>query len=513
MSNPQPSTPGSTTDQSHKPTLKRWITRLVIAPMLLVLILASILAYKIHAGNKAMEELTLPSTNPPLASSSILVFSPHPDDETLGTGGLIQQTLAAGGKVHIVFMTNGDAFRVGVSDYYKIVQVKPTNYIRYGQMRQREALTALSTLGLPATDVVFLGYADRGLMGMWEMNWLPTNPWQSPYSRATRNPYPNSPSYRKPYCGTNVLADVEKQIVADHPTDIYVTHPSDDHPDHCASAAFVEAAVQQLEDRGTSWVNGVRVHFFLIHRGDWPVPQGLYPTLSIGPPAAFVGLDTHWNSLKLTGKQTSTKQIALNSYVSQEEMMSRFLVSFVRKNEIFGELPKAAEHARLIQGANNNLVAYSETDSTQQPVAKDPIGDSVLRDFQPAGDITAIYVAKDNKNLYIHVAIHARLSRTVSYHLSIRPFDGLMNTTSTVIAYGFSPRRLNENDPKVYPGGATATWKGADVYYVVPLRALHVSNPSLIFVQASTTFARVVVDHTGYRPVYLQSAISPVPLS
>ena len=47
-------------------------------------------------------------------NTRLMVFSPHPDDESLGAGGLIQRVLAAGGKVRVVFMTNGDGFPEGV---------------------------------------------------------------------------------------------------------------------------------------------------------------------------------------------------------------------------------------------------------------------------------------------------------------------------------------------------------------------------------------------------------------
>jgi len=39
---------------------------------------------------------------------SILVLAPHPDDEILGLGGIILQTLQQGGKVHLVYLTDGE---------------------------------------------------------------------------------------------------------------------------------------------------------------------------------------------------------------------------------------------------------------------------------------------------------------------------------------------------------------------------------------------------------------------
>jgi LmbE family N-acetylglucosaminyl deacetylase len=42
-----------------------------------------------------------------LKNQTLLVVSPHPDDEALGCGGLIKRVKDAGGKVYILFMTTG----------------------------------------------------------------------------------------------------------------------------------------------------------------------------------------------------------------------------------------------------------------------------------------------------------------------------------------------------------------------------------------------------------------------
>ncbi len=502
MSNRPESPSRSQIDQQSKPKIKRWVTSIILLPILFVTLLALVLAYRIHAGNKEVADYAIDPVNAPSNRTSILIFSPHPDDETLGTGGLIQETLKAGGKVHVVFMTNGDAFRVGVASYFKLIDVKPSDFIRYGEMRQGEALAALKTLGLPASDVTFLGYPDRGLMGMWETSWTPSDPWQSHYSRANVNPYPNAPSYGKPYCGENVLGDIQAQIVADHPTDIYVTHPTDDHPDHSASASFVIAAVHALEAEGAVWVSQVHVHFFLIHRGDWPVPQGYYPTLAAGPPAAFIRLDTDWRTLALDGAMIRTKKLALDHYVSQEEMMSRFLVSFIRRNEVFGDLPETSEQASLKEPSGGQT-ASMEPPSPASAVAKDPIGDSVLREFQPGGDVKEVFATNSSREIYITVEYHSRLNRDIDYKLTVRPFDKSMNSTPSVSNYTFTPRSLPEGAIHRLSGGIALSWNGSTAQYEIPRQAFGVTSPPLIFVQATTTFSQVPVDHTGYRPVFV----------
>ena len=143
------------------------------------------------------------------------------------------------------------------------------------------------------------------------------------------------------YCGANVVRDLQEIITRDKPTDIYVTHPSDDHPDHSAASAYLNATLTKLAGSGDPTLQAdanARVHFYLVHRGDWPVPQGLDEGVALAPPSQMMGLDTRWNSLNLTAPQTGFKGAALQRYKSQDEMMARFLQSFVRTNELFGQI-------------------------------------------------------------------------------------------------------------------------------------------------------------------------------
>ncbi|WP_157448829.1 PIG-L family deacetylase [Deinococcus peraridilitoris] len=44
---------------------------------------------------------------------AVLLIAPHPDDETLGAGGVLQDAIARGREVWVAFVTNGDAFPWG----------------------------------------------------------------------------------------------------------------------------------------------------------------------------------------------------------------------------------------------------------------------------------------------------------------------------------------------------------------------------------------------------------------
>ena len=96
-------------------------------------------------------------------NTRLMIFSPHPDDESLGAGGLIQRVLKAGGRVKVVFMTNGDGFPEGVEREDRISRPTAKNYTIYGEERRLEAVKAAITLGMKERDVIFLGFPDGGL--------------------------------------------------------------------------------------------------------------------------------------------------------------------------------------------------------------------------------------------------------------------------------------------------------------------------------------------------------------
>src|SRR6266508_4539922 len=66
-------------------------------------------------------------------NTRLMVFSPHPDDETLGAGGLIQRVLRVGGAVKVVFMTSGDGFPEGVELEERIAHPTAQDYREYGE--------------------------------------------------------------------------------------------------------------------------------------------------------------------------------------------------------------------------------------------------------------------------------------------------------------------------------------------------------------------------------------------
>src|SRR5271157_4483859 len=109
-----------------------------------------------------------PETIGPLITKEtrLMVFSPHPDDESLGAAGLIQRVIKTGGSVRVVFVTNGDGFPEAVEMGDHISNPTAKDFREYGEDRMYESLKALAMLGMKESDVIFLRFPDGGLSAL-----------------------------------------------------------------------------------------------------------------------------------------------------------------------------------------------------------------------------------------------------------------------------------------------------------------------------------------------------------
>jgi LmbE family N-acetylglucosaminyl deacetylase len=109
--------------------------------------------------------------------AELLVVTPHPDDEVLGFGGLIDAYLEQGKPVRIVVTTDGDAYCEACRFWKSASVAGPTcgaedlsNFATaekdsFAEVRRGESQAALAILGAP--EPVFLGYPDTGLAAAW----------------------------------------------------------------------------------------------------------------------------------------------------------------------------------------------------------------------------------------------------------------------------------------------------------------------------------------------------------
>jgi LmbE family N-acetylglucosaminyl deacetylase len=99
----------------------------------------------------AMAALPFAPLDTILPPGPALVLAPHPDDETLGCGGLIAECCARGRDVHVLIVTDGSFSHPGSRNW-------PPE--RLAAQRAAEAADAVAALGLQRDRIAFLGMRD-----------------------------------------------------------------------------------------------------------------------------------------------------------------------------------------------------------------------------------------------------------------------------------------------------------------------------------------------------------------
>jgi LmbE family N-acetylglucosaminyl deacetylase len=280
-------------------------------------------------------------------SVDLMVFAPHPDDETLGCAGILHQTLHRGGRVKVVIFTSGDGFPAVAS----LIARKPVDRLaeedfrNLGRFRQAESRSAFQVLGGKSEDLIFLGYPDAALDQVYR------NRGTAPVrQRFTGQSETYGADYRSavrgtpaPYLYEEVLADVASLLAAHRPRRVCVTAEADQHADHQAAFRFVRDAVEKTGFRGD-------LDTYLIHGGpEWPWPLGETPGLPYEahevtgvripkgvpwPPSRRVPLTPDEAAVKARAIAEQASHLAEDATASAQAKRV-YLQSFVKSEEVF----------------------------------------------------------------------------------------------------------------------------------------------------------------------------------
>jgi len=265
------------------------------------------------------------------ADTRLLVIAPHPDDETIGAGGLMQRVRAAGGEVSVVYLTDGDGYPEGVRAEDHVETPTAADYRGYGRRRKHEARAALAALNLGRYSSRFLRFPDGGLRQLLDKYWSERRgAYRSPYTRYDRPDKPETIVPDTEYRGQDLSQELARVIAEYRPTLVVVPRKEDQHSDHCAAFFLTMDALGAVERTGTD----VRpeVVNYIVHWYAWPFED---EGTELSPPPGLRGGASGWMRVPLTAAQQRTKRRALQEYKTQMHVMSWFLDGFARSNEVF----------------------------------------------------------------------------------------------------------------------------------------------------------------------------------
>jgi LmbE family N-acetylglucosaminyl deacetylase len=208
----------------------------------------------------------------------VLVVAPHPDDESLATGGLLQQAHRAGAALRVLLLTDGDNNPWPQRWLERRWRIDAAARRRWGDRRRGEAAAAIAALGLPRDVLDCLGWPDLGI--------------------TDRLMHDTEASVR-------TLAHA---IDAFAPTLLVLPSLRDSHPDHSACHVLLRLALPLLS------VARPRLFDYMIH----------------GHGEAGPAL-----SLALDAAQVAAKREAVLAYASQVSLSRGRLLALVGHNETY----------------------------------------------------------------------------------------------------------------------------------------------------------------------------------
>lgn len=254
----------------------------------------------------------------------IAIIVPHPDDETLGCGGLIQWLVRQGTFPHVAIVTDGDGFDAAIHLTLHDWRINPQDRHTFASLRHAETQVALQLLGVPPENRHFLGFSERTLPADWLLR-----------------------------CDRQPLQALATWLAQMQPTTVFLPSRFDDHPVHATVCSLAWAALLQAHAQN-ALPQFPRVFEVLIHYGEFPRPQGLHTHLELLPPTDLLE-QAYWYQLPLPLEFRRRKLDAIRRYKTQLPLTGRFLKSFVRTNELFAE-PLPLWHQRDRKGEPRSLL-------------------------------------------------------------------------------------------------------------------------------------------------------------
>jgi LmbE family N-acetylglucosaminyl deacetylase len=373
--------------------------------------LAGIIFAVLHFGKNTQSLKQIDTLQAPDSGNRLLIVSPHPDDESLGAGGLISEAVARGATVKVVFVTNGDGFHLGVERYYHDLRAGKKDALKYGGMRQQEALAADAALGVSPDNVLFLGFPDQGTYSIWKSHWDQKNPYTSKSTGQSKVAYQLAVNPGEPYTAPALMNTLGTIIKEYHPTDILVTDTSDIHPDHLASGAFTLATVAELEGDDPSF--RPNVYTFVIHSSIWQLLPSVEKHKIYVPPSYFLDQGNGWYKLPLTGVALAAKKEALAAYKSQEQIIATLMDRFEGPDELFC-LQIQRQLTILDPGSLSNGMVTVWPDTARISFNAD-----ANPDILKSNDLRAAYLGRTGNDIYLRLNMLGRMGIDANYVASI----------------------------------------------------------------------------------------------
>jgi LmbE family N-acetylglucosaminyl deacetylase len=461
--------------------MKKLITMVcVLMPILVGVFILSVSGTRISAQE---ETKPFPGFD---AHDRVLIFAPHPDDESIGAAGVLQQAEKAGAKAKVVCLTNGDHNELAFIVYEKRLTFRKGEFIHMGEVRRKETLAAMQSLHVDKKDIVFLGYPDFGTLKIFSEYWGDTRPFKDFLTRLSNVPYPECLSVNASYVGESILKDLKTVLVEFKPTKIFVSHPLDMNRDHRALYLFLQVALWDLDGK----ISRPEVFPYLIHVLGWPSPRGYHPDIALSPPKKFKEKEIFWKSLGLSRQEVEKKHAAISFYKSQIEYAPAYLFTFARKNELFGDYP-----AIVLKKQKAALIRWQDAAATHED------GESAAQKTNFAG----LSYALEDGNIRVKIGLKRKIDKELGvavFLFGYRKNTAFARMPKIRINLGIGGISIRDKRQRISGKFVQVTYEGNSLILTVPLNVL--GNPHYMLACARASAADQPFDETAWRIIAIK---------
>lgn len=425
------------------PTLPT-IAAFVIAALALAVTLAYVMAPRAARNTSPLDVSQL--------GKRVLVIAPHPDDETLVTGGTIHRLLAAGATVRLVNVSAGDGYFRATK---RLVDgpVDEAAYHVLGDTRHAEGQRAVAELGLAPSDVTFLGYPDRGIYAMWENAWDPSAAHVGPTGTDVV-PYDWAQRPGALNCGQSLADDLVGIIREFRPDTVFFPDVHETHNDHAAIGAFTMFALDEAGFTGRRLTD-------VVHYKLYPSPSAFLPNSVLDPAPALTRDGSVWYSIALDAADEQAKRRALERYPSQTAVadLGVYMRAFVRRNELFNEnapasMASADDDSRPSAGTTGTVVV------TPRP--------AVAPLFAYAARVESLRMVRGPRVVWVGVTTQKPVSPSLDYRVGLRLIGGGAPARIDVLVRAGAATAERATAASMVPEGLIAAQDGRTMWVSVP---------------------------------------------
>ncbi len=419
----------------------------------------------------------------------ILILAPHPDDEVLGCGGVIQKAKEMELPVKVVFLTYGDQNQWSFILYRKRPVIMPEAVRQMGLVRHDEAIEADKVLGLPPEQLLFLGYPDFCTLAIWYSYWGNCQPARSILTDVRAVPYANAFRPGAPYKADEILKDLKTIILDFKPTKIFLSHPADQNPDHQSLYLFTRVALWDLQNQ----INP-EIYPYLIHFKKWPKPLGYQPDKQLVPPD-ILSQKVAWEFLSLDNKEITNNDEAIKKHLSQYEERTKYLLSFIRTNELFGDFPAIS--------LNINKESIPIT-SNRNEYLKELPEELISEERANFVGIEEEFLSIEDGSLVFTLKLSRPLGETTGvslYLFGYRKDKNFSDMPKIHVKFGAIDHKILDQDKELSLDSIYVERKAKEITIRIPLDIL--SNPEHILTSARTYMGDVPLDWIGWRVLEL----------